>query len=823
MGTSTFTAVSSVYYNVTKIKDASGSWNAMMYAGQVNGSQRCGAKFNLSGLTNKTITKATLRLYYERGGAPFDVFDLAASNTLDFTTYGSGSGETLINDSNAISNRRALGITTDLVGWRDVDVTDMISQMYSSKVCFYILLKDSFYDTQNGFLRFSGAAKETRPQLILEWRENASTFTTNKDVVVIGSNGDFKVTINAADSSYKHRVYFALGSNDMPWPSTSAYYTGGGTFTGEIVKEYANQLPNSTSGAGTVRVVTYDSSGKELGTVTKSVSYSVPNSDVFRPTIDGLYIVNNPNGTNYANYTTWNSGVTAPSAKYGARVVETKISLINQANGAVVFSTSGTTSLNNIYTPAQAAGTYTWEIKITDSRGFSTIKNDLTSVVEAYTPIYISGLSITRTDANGSASVEGVYYKLGGFANSSHNITSVKIDGTTVASNTGVKSYSFSNISPQATNQAASYAKTITISVSDGIKTISQNITLPSAQYILYFKKGGTALGIGKAADTTPDGWLDIGWNTAITNTSSGYGMLRLSSPATSECSIYFYPSKINNVEQLWALGTGCNGLGSDSFTLYSQNAQRNIFTTTASNAHFYGYSFTVSNPTAVTRVTQIPANGYVSIFADNEGGNIEIRSTDDYKRFYQFDAEGGSLRCFSHHIKTDNTDSDHDTTGFTYDGATGNVYIGNLSIGTLSSPLGVSNGGTGGNNATDARANLGIYSKAETDNIASYYSHTMKTYNNSPMGGMVNLQDLTIAAGSYWLEFDGGAAANNSTLPPAIKSLSSDRCAVTIWVSFHAPASTQYRIVEIYSFTKKKFYRMQYWWDHWDSSWKTW
>ena len=554
-----------------------------------------------------------------------------------------------------------MGITTDLVGWRDVDVTDMISQMYSSKVCFYILLKDSFYDTQNGFLRFSGAAKETRPQLILEWRENASTFTTNKDVVVIGSNGDFKVTINAADGSYKHRVYFALGSNDMPWPSTSAYYTGGGTFTGEIVKEYANQLPNSTSGTGTVRVVTYDSSGNELGTVTKSVSYSVPNSDAFRPTIDGLYIVNSPAGTNYANYTTWNSGVTAPSAKYGARVVETKISLINQANGAVVFSASGTTSLNNIYTPAQAAGTYTWEIKITDSRGFSTIKNDLTSVVEAYTPIYISGLSITRTDANGDASVEGVYYKLGGFANSSHNITSVKIDGTTVASNTGVKSYSFSNISPQATNQAASYAKTITISVSDGIKTISQNITLPSAQYILYFKKGGTALGIGKAADTTSDGWLDIGWSTAITNTSSGHGMLRLSSPATSECSIYFYPSKINNVEQLWALGTGCGGQSSNTFALWCSAASRNLFAINESQCSVVVSRVVIRRATDDTTTK----NSNISLWNDKEGANIEMRSTDDYKMAYQADTIGGNLRLYAHAI----TSSGEDARCFTFSG----------------------------------------------------------------------------------------------------------------------------------------------------------
>lgn len=645
MGTSTFTAISSVYYNTSHISDAGGSWNAMMYAGQVNGSQRCGVKFNLNGLANKTITKATLRLYYEKGGAPFDVFDLAASNTLDFTTYGSGSGKTLINNSNAISNRRALGITTDLVGWRDVNVTDMISQMYSNKVCFYILIKDNFYDTQKGFLRFSGAAKETRPQLILEWRENASTFTTNKGVVIIGSNGDFKVTIKAADSSYKHRIYFALGSKDTPWPSTSTYYTGGGTFTSEIVKDYANQLPNSTSGTGTVRVVTYDSSGKELGTVTKNVSYSVPNSDAFRPTIGDSYIVSNPTGTNYANYTTWNSGVVAPSAKYGARIVETKISMINQASGVVAFSASGTTSLNNIYTPAQAAGTYTWEIKITDSRGFSTIKNDLTSVVKAYTPIYISGLSITRTDENGDASVEGVYYKLGGTANSSHNITSVKIDGTTVASNTGVKSYSFSSISPRATNQTASYAKTITVSVSDGIKTVSQNITLPSAQYILYFKKGGTALGIGKAADTTSDGWLDIGWNTAITNTSSGVRMLRLNSPATSECSICFYPSKINNVEQMWSIGTGCGGQPSNTFALWSSAANRNLFAINESQCSVVVSKVIIRRATGDTTTK----NSNISLWNDTQGASIEMRSTDDYKMAYQTDTVNGNLRLYAY------------------------------------------------------------------------------------------------------------------------------------------------------------------------------
>lgn len=802
MGSSTFSAVNSVYYNISTISDSGGQWNSLLYAGQVNGSQRCGFGFNLSGLSNKTITRATLRLYYERGGAPFDVFDLAVSNSLNFTIYKSNQAQTLVNDTTALPSR-ALGITTDLVGWREVDVSDFASQLYSSNAYFYIILNSKY--NQNGFLRFSGVAKDTRPQLILEWRDNASTFTTNSDTIEIGSTNQFKITISAADSSYLHRAYFSLNGYELAWGT----HTGGGTITGSIDNSYANKLPTSSSGVGSVRLVTYDGSGNELGSASKTVTYVVPQNSTFLPTIGtNLYIVNNPSGTNYANYTTWSSGV-IPTAQYGAYIVETAISLVNTSSDSAVFSASGSSSISGAYTPPQAAGTYRWEIRARDSRGFTVVKNDLTSVVEPYSPIYFSGLAITRTDANGEAAVEGTYYKLSGTVISSHNISSVKIDGTEKAENTGTTSYSLSNIPVQNTNQSASYAKTITITATDGIKTISQNITLPSAQYILYFKKGGTALGIGKAADTTSDGWLDIGWWTKITNTNHGRGILTLSSSSTAECSIYYYPS---DGSYMWALGTGCNGLGGDSFALYSQKVQRNIFATTTSNANFYVYSLKISNPSVS------PANGYVSLFVDGEGGNIELRSSDNYKRAYQFDAHDGVLRCFSH---ADGVDKDSD--GFSYNGTTGNVYIGNLSIGSLSSPLGISNGGTGGGNAADARTNLEIYSKTEADNVASYYSHIMKTYNGSPMGGTVNLQDLSIAAGSYWLEFDNSAAANNDTLPSAIKTLSSDRCAVTIWVSFHAPATTQYRIVDVYSFTKKKFYRMQYWWDHWDASWKAW
>lgn len=684
MATQTITCYSSVYFNTSAIADAG---QETAYAGYRSGWQRTAMAFNSFNVANTKITKVTLSYYQTRCSGTRQNMLINVSNSIDFTSTSGynhvSSGATkLVNDVNNQLKSTAIQFPkSDVVnGWVSVDLTTYASA-FVNKSYVYIFQGDKFQNNDaEGYVAISGAQNQNGnpPRIIIEYEYLASSFTMDSNAITLESN--FNIYVNASSGSYYHKLTFTLGDFSRDW----TIFTGGGTRSGTCVAEYAKRIPNSTSAMGTVTLTTYSDSGLSnvIGTYSRNVTYYVPSTATFLPEWRRDNYEASHSAPYYANHTTWKYKVSG-NGKYGASITSVVFQFRRASDNVVTFTASGSTGVS-VTVPTQSAGEYEWITTITDSRGFTTTTFDTpNTVVNAYTPIYFSGLSIRRTDASGNDAVEGEYYKLGGTIRSSRNITSVIIDNGS-AINPSTSTYDLSSIAAKGTISKTD-AKTVSIKASDGVKTIEASVTLPSAQYILYFKKGGGALGIGKAASTTEDGCLDIGWRTKITNANYGHGILTLSSPSTAECSIYYYPSNSN---YMWALGTGCNGLGSDSFTLYSQNAQRNIFTTTVSNAHFYGYSFTVSNPTAVTRVTQIPANGYVSIFADNEGGNIEIRSTDDYKRFYQFDAEGGSLRCFSHHIKTDNTDSGHDTTGFTYDGATGNVNISSLSVGTMTSAL---------------------------------------------------------------------------------------------------------------------------------------
>lgn len=684
MATQTITCYSSVYFNTSVIADAG---QETAYAGYRSGWQRTAMAFNSFNVANTKITKVTLSYYQTRCSGTRQNMLINVSNSIDFTSASGynhvSSGATkLVNDVNNQLKSTAIQFPkSDVVnGWVSVDLTTYAS-IFVNKSYVYIFQGDKFQNSDaEGYVAISGAQNENGnpPYISIEYEYLASSFTMDSNAITLESN--FNIYVNASSGSYHHKLTFTLGDFSRDWTT----FIGGGIQSGTCEAKYATRIPNSTSAMGTVTLTTYSDSSlsNAIGTYSRNVTYYVPSTATFLPEWRRDNYEASHSAPYYANHTTWKYGVSGIS-KYGASITSVVFQFRRTSDNAVTFTASGNTGVS-VTVPTQSAGEYEWITTITDSRGFTITKFDTpNTVVNAYTPIYFSGLSIRRTDSSGNDAVEGEYYKLGGTIRSSRNITSVIIDNGS-AINPSTSTYDLSSIAAKGTISKTD-AKTVSIKASDGVKTIEASVTLPSAQYILYFKKGGGALGIGKAASTTKDGCLDIGWWTKITNANHGHGILTLSSPSTAECSIYYYPSDSN---YMWALGTGCNSLGSDSFTLYSQNAQRNIFTTTASNAHFYGYSFTVSNPTAVTRVTQIPANGYVSIFADNEGGNIEIRSTDDYKRFYQFDAESGSLRCFSHHIKTDNTDSGYDTTGFTYDGATGNVNISSLSVGTMTSAL---------------------------------------------------------------------------------------------------------------------------------------
>lgn len=682
MATQTITCYSSVYFNTSAIADAG---QETAYAGYRSGWQRTAMAFNSFNVANTKITKVTLSYYQTRCSGTRQNMLINVSNSIDFTSTSGynhvSSGATkLVNDVNNQLKSTAIQFPkSDVVnGWVSVDLTTYASA-FVNKSYVYIFQGDKFQNNDaEGYVAISGAQNQNGnpPRIIIEYEYLASSFTMDSNAITLESN--FNIYVNASSGSYYHKLTFTLGDFSRDW----TIFTGGGTRSGTCVAEYATRIPNSTSAMGTVTLTTYSDSGLSnvIGTYSRNVIYYVPSTATFLPEWRRDNYEASHSAPYYANHTTWKYKVSG-NGKYGASITSVVFQFRRASDNVVTFTASGSTGVS-VTVPTQSAGEYEWITTITDSRGFTTTTFDTpNTVVNAYTPIYFSGLSIRRTDASGNDAVEGEYYKLGGTIRSSRNITSVIIDNGS-AINPSTSTYDLSSIAAKGTISKTD-AKTVSIKASDGVKTIEASVTLPSAQYILYFKKGGGALGIGKAASATADGWLDIGWKTQITN-SDGMGVLRLTGSTSKETSIYFEWDNDN----AWAIGRGCGDRSAEYFTLYSRVAGRNVFTTTSTNANFYGYSFGVSNPSAITRNTKIAANGSVSIFADAEGGNIEIRSTDDHKRLYQFDAYNGNLRCFSHHIKTDNTDSGHDTTGFTYDGATGNVNISSLSVGTMTSAL---------------------------------------------------------------------------------------------------------------------------------------
>lgn len=686
MATQTITCYSSVYFNTSVIADAG---QETAYAGYRSGWQRTAMAFNSFNVANTKITKVTLSYYQTRCSGTRQNMLINVSNSIDFTSTSGynhvSSGATkLVNDVNNQLKSTAIQFPkSDVVnGWVSVDLTTYAS-IFVNKSYVYIFQGDRFQNSDaEGYVAINGAQNQNGnpPRIIIEYEYLASSFTMDSNAITLESN--FNIYVNASSGSYYHKLTFTLSDFSRDW----AIFTGGGTRSGTCIAEYATRIPNSTSAMGTVTLTTYSDSSlsNAIGTYSRNVTYYVPSTATFLPEWRRDNYEASHSAPYYANHTTWKYGVSGIS-KYGASITSVVFQFRRKSDNAVTFTASGNTGVS-VTVPTQSAGEYEWITTITDSRGFMTTTFDTPStVVNAYTPIYFSGLSIRRTDASGNDAVEGEYYKLGGTIRSSRSITSVIIDNGS-AINPSTSTYDLSSIAAKGTISKTD-AKTVSIKASDGLKTIEANVTLPSAQYILYFKKGGGALGIGKAASATADGWLDIGWKTQITN-SNGYGLLSLFSSSTEENSIYF-----NMGNNGWAVGRGCNGTGVNSFAIYSQTMQYNIFQTSLTDVDFNARILKVFNPNAYIldanrNPTSDKANGYIYLLVDDEGGNIEIMSNDRYKRAYHLDAVDGRLRCYSHHIKSNGVDSNWDTTGFLYDGTTGNMDIGSLSVGTMTSAL---------------------------------------------------------------------------------------------------------------------------------------
>lgn len=339
------------------------------------------------------------------------------------------------------------------------------------------------------------------------YTQNLSTIPRASSLSLSSSNvnagSSITLTITRASTSFVHDAYFTFGSKTY---AVGKSLTTSGTYT--IPMDCLTEVPNATSGVGTIRLYTL-SGGTIVGSVDVGITVNVPSSVV--PTFTSLGIARVDNGvpSSWGVYVQGKSKATltinGAAGSYGSTISKYVI----QGGGYSGTSTSLTTGVLN------TSGTNTFTATITDSRGRTATKTVTCSVV-AYTSPAITSFTVARCTSTGTLSDEGTYVKVTpvftySTVSSKNTLTSVvaykTVAATSWSSNTNVTTGTSTIIGAGGISANTSYEVRLTLTDAFGSVTMTANV--PTASTTLDFRTGGKGIAIGKVAES--DG-LEVAW-----------------------------------------------------------------------------------------------------------------------------------------------------------------------------------------------------------------------------------------------------------------------------------------------------------------------
>lgn len=362
------------------------------------------------------------------------------------------------------------------------------------------------------------------------------------------------ISVNRANSAFTHILQhdFQVGS----WTTFATDVTTSAMLTVPI--DWALRIPNSTSGRGRIRCLTYPGAGS-TNSIGESIAWFTAN--VPESVVPGVSIsVSDPTGY---------------SASYGGYVQsKSKLSVLltgNGAQGAAIRSYS--TSVNgSVYAGAsfatdviKSSGTLSVTAQVTDSRGrVGTASKTIT--VLPYEAPKISKISVSRSDAAGNADSGGAYLTVGFTAAVSplnnHNTASYTLkykkttetDFTSVSLSDYAGQYAVSNgIYTFAADTASSYDVVLTAADAFGADESIQ--VGPSITKLVSIKNQGTGIAFGKIAEkdnsfecafamydrfgTSIHNGLAVAGNPDPDTTTESLIVTNVNTPMGSECSMY--------------------------------------------------------------------------------------------------------------------------------------------------------------------------------------------------------------------------------------------------------------------------------------------
>lgn len=327
-----------------------------------------------------------------------------------------------------------------------------------------------------------------------------SIMTIEPSKQTMGSTITLKTNRNS--TSFTHNFEYKFGNN------SGTIATGVGDSTSWTVPvELAHQVPNSTSGSGTIICHTY-SGNTHIGTSQAGFQANVPEN--YKPSL---------------SITAVSEATSGIAAKFGAYIKgKSKLTITVTGNGSYSSSiksyrvevngstyTGGAGSPYKLTTGALwTSGSNTIKAAVTDSRGRSSSQNKTVTVLD-YTAPAITALSVVRSNADGTANSSGDHMKI------------TYAGSITALNNKNDKTFtvyykeSTASTYNQATTYTSGYSVNSTIILAadinksydilfrakDYFQQVDKTTSVTTAFVLMDLHNSGTSIAFGKVAETS--------------------------------------------------------------------------------------------------------------------------------------------------------------------------------------------------------------------------------------------------------------------------------------------------------------------------------
>lgn len=324
------------------------------------------------------------------------------------------------------------------------------------------------------------------------------------------------ITINISrhSSSFKHTVRYVWGNKSGTIASNVDTST-----TWMIPLDFANEIPNSTSGTGTIYVDTY-SAGTKTGTQSTILTASIPPN--MKPTLSNVTLTDANgvargllNGNNFLQIVSdIQVGFNGASGVYGSTITGYRAEIVNKNH--VITENGGRLGMMNFN------GSATIRASVVDSRGRQSDARDITiNVIEYFAP----SLSFTAVRTRESPNIIQIIRNakiaplmLSGKQRNNMTLTFrvAPLNTNNFSVDNGSASGIFTTIhtlTNSAANLAGNYPATKSFTVigrlEDKFTSVEFSATVATESVVMSYDKDGR-VGIGKVAELGQPGSLDV-------------------------------------------------------------------------------------------------------------------------------------------------------------------------------------------------------------------------------------------------------------------------------------------------------------------------